>query len=257
MSFNSTAQVAPVGKKTLEVKETFTNEYLKEITNIGLSSAVINALNKRVPKKLEKYGFSNIAIEEIGKVNGVTNLKFQTNIIDNTTGNRFKIRLNSMTYSPQYIIKEIKPLKTKKVVIKENIEDYCNSIIVEKDKFTNKTKYHSPYINPISFLRVQTDSSITNYMSIQVSGSTINVGIKGVIILFKDGTKIERPNVEVDSKVSRNGGGFTYSAFFNLEKEEIETLSQKIISDVRLYIYDSEIKDGIKYQEYLKCIEKM
>lgn len=91
-------------------------------------------------------------------------------------------------------------------------------------------------------------------MSIRVFGSTINVNITGVIILLNNGDKIERPEAKIDSKVSRNGSGYTYSAFISLSPAEIEKLSQNIITDVRLYIYDSTIKKGKKLQEYLKCI---
>ncbi len=64
------SQVAPTsGKKTLEVKETYKGEYMQKVTNGGLSSVVISAMKKRIPKKLKKYGFNDITITEVGKVN--------------------------------------------------------------------------------------------------------------------------------------------------------------------------------------------
>lgn len=63
------AQEAPTtGKKVLEVKEIYEGEYMQKVTKGDLSNTVINALKKRVPSKLKKYGFEDIKIIEIGKV---------------------------------------------------------------------------------------------------------------------------------------------------------------------------------------------
>ncbi|WP_298326211.1 hypothetical protein [uncultured Dokdonia sp.] len=63
------AQEAPrSGKKVLDVKESYEGEYMQNVTKGDLSTAVVNALEKRVPKKLQKYGFEKIEITKIGKV---------------------------------------------------------------------------------------------------------------------------------------------------------------------------------------------
>ncbi|WP_282117161.1 hypothetical protein [Cellulophaga baltica] len=68
IAINVTGQIAPTGgKKVLPVKQTFEGEYDQKVTQSGLSTAVITALKARVPKKLKKYGFNDIAIVEIGK----------------------------------------------------------------------------------------------------------------------------------------------------------------------------------------------
>ena len=149
---NLTAQIAPTtGEKVLEIKESHQGEYLQTITQQGISDVVIKAINERIPKKLAKYGFTNITVTEVGKVpvpegwatkmgqitsnksvgqsmlgqaktynemviavnkmyqpedtDGV-DWKFQVNIIDNATKEVFKIRINMMSYNPQYIIKQ-------------------------------------------------------------------------------------------------------------------------------------------------------
>lgn len=61
------AQEAPKGKKTLDVKEKFEGEYNQEVTHEGLSDVVVDALTKRVPKKLAKYGFNDITVVKVGK----------------------------------------------------------------------------------------------------------------------------------------------------------------------------------------------
>ena len=61
-------QIAPSGKKTLSVEEKFPGEYSQEVSKNGLSSNVIEAMKSRLPKKLEKYGFTDITISEVGQV---------------------------------------------------------------------------------------------------------------------------------------------------------------------------------------------
>jgi hypothetical protein len=151
-SFSLTAQIAPTtGEKVLEVKESHAGEYLQTVNRKDISDVVIKAITERVPKKLAKYGFTDITVTEVGKVpvpegwatkmgqitsnksvgqsmlgqaktynemviavdkmyqpedtDGV-DWKFQVNIIDNVTKEVFKIRINMMSYNPQYIIKQ-------------------------------------------------------------------------------------------------------------------------------------------------------
>lgn len=68
-TFSLKAQVAPTtGEKVLEVKETYLGEYLQTIDTTSFSPAVVDAIRERVPKKLVKYGFTDIKILKIGKV---------------------------------------------------------------------------------------------------------------------------------------------------------------------------------------------
>jgi hypothetical protein len=69
LTFNLTAQIAPTsGKKILEVIEDHEGEYLQTVTQNGFSDVVIKAMTDRLPKKLLKYGFTDISITEVGKV---------------------------------------------------------------------------------------------------------------------------------------------------------------------------------------------
>ncbi|MCG8763509.1 hypothetical protein G1K46_12360 [Tenacibaculum finnmarkense] len=86
LTFNLIAQVAPKGKKTLEVKEKYEGEYTQKVTKGDLSNVVIKALEKRVPKKLKKYGFENITILKIGKVK--TPVSLATKMSNTVGGNR-------------------------------------------------------------------------------------------------------------------------------------------------------------------------
>ena len=76
-------------------------------------------------------------------------------------------------------------------------------------------------------------------------------------ILFEDGTKLTKPQEKIDTKTS-SGRGYIYSAFIQLSQSEIKLLTEKNITDTRLYIYDGKVdKDSAKkIREYLKCLSK-
>ncbi len=81
------AQEAPTsGKKVLDVKESYEGEYMQNVTKGDLSTPVMNALKKRVPKKLKKYGFEEIKIIKIGKVKSP--ISVATKMSDAVGGNR-------------------------------------------------------------------------------------------------------------------------------------------------------------------------
>lgn len=139
-------------------------------------------------------------------------------------------------------------------------EKYCKKILTDIDKFEGDTTYRSPhktgFIDPLYYIK----SNGLIMMYINVPGSTVNIGEKGVIILLKDGTKIEKPNVSIDCEANVSGApGFVYSALFVLSPKEIESLSKSPVSSVRLYIYDSDLNERrqVKQMEYLRCLREL
>ena len=109
----------------------------------------------------------------------------------------------------------------------------------------------------IFYIKFKNGEIVNTYMRIEVNGKIPSVGSKGVIILFADGSKIEKPDVKINVEVDNIERGYLYTATFILNQEEIEKLTQKSITDVRLHIFDKEIIDGLKLQEYLKCISTL
>ncbi len=130
----------------------------------------------------------------------------------------------------------------------------CRDISEKIDKFTGDSTFNTPIENDISLIKVKSKKGVTTYLSVNVFGSTANVGIKGAIFLLENGIKIEKPEAEIKVKVSSYGKGYTYSAFIPLNSDDILKFSTNLITDIRLYVYDSKIKDGKKYLEYFKCI---
>ena len=75
MMSNLQAQTAPTnGKKVLEVTNKYENEYSFEVFK-SMYAAPYEYHMKRLPKKLEKYGFTNVVITELGSVQPVANKK--------------------------------------------------------------------------------------------------------------------------------------------------------------------------------------
>ncbi|MDI6033020.1 hypothetical protein QLS91_08030 [Flavobacterium sp. LB2P84] len=128
--------------------------------------------------------------------------------------------------------------------------DYCSKIQTNTDKFSGVIKYNSPRLERITFLK---EKGIID-IRIDIPGSTLNVNEKGVILLLEDGSKINRPNQKIS--VDYNDG-YRYSAYFQLTKLEIQRIIKSPITDVKLYIYDAEIFEPLKYSEYLKCLSKI
>jgi hypothetical protein len=135
---------------------------------------------------------------------------------------------------------------------------YCKKIEESNDKFTNETTYKVGKEKNglrIEFLKVVKMTTKTYYMSIDVTGSTLNVGEKGVTILLNNGKKIDKPLEKIDVNYS---DGYVYSAFIRLTPNDILLIKNNLITDVRLYIYDRNlsIEMSKELQEYLKCLTK-
>lgn len=128
------AQTAPTeGKKVLEVKSKYHNEYDLKVFK-SFYEAPYNYHMKRLPKKLLKYGFTNVKITALGSVQPTPNKRqdigvaiaysqiganvntvinkavdkidkseFQVNFISDQ--GEFKVRLNSTATGIKYIIK--------------------------------------------------------------------------------------------------------------------------------------------------------
>ncbi|MGO1649620.1 MAG: hypothetical protein ACTHXT_09755 [Sphingobacterium sp.] len=126
---------------------------------------------------------------------------------------------------------------------------------MEEDKFDNKITYRTPASNGIVIIKVIDGENKTTYLSLTTSGSTVNVGEKGVTILMEDDTKLVFPEIVVKPKATRNG--YAYNAFIPLKETDLAVLESKMITDFRLYIYDAEIdiEYANKVKEYINCLK--
>jgi hypothetical protein len=133
-------------------------------------------------------------------------------------------------------------------------DHFCKEIRHKVDKFENEESFFTPTEAGISFMKTIINGKPNIYLIVRIVGVTLNVREQGLFILFSDGTKIMKPEAKID--VGASGGGYVYKAFIALTKEEINLLSNKIITDTKLFIYERTVdkESAVKIKEYLKCI---
>ncbi|WP_172919497.1 hypothetical protein [Capnocytophaga canis] len=134
---------------------------------------------------------------------------------------------------------------------------YCKKIEKEVDKFTKETKFYSDFEDGIYFVKTTKNNISKIYMEVRVNGgSSLSVGKKGLILLFENGQKIQKPTAKIEVDANGTGSSYVYSTFVELTKNDINIFKNNELTDVRLYIYDNSIDNGKKLSELLKCIIK-
>lgn len=137
---------------------------------------------------------------------------------------------------------------------------FCKDITENKDRFTDEITFSTPnprdftyrHKNDIKFVKDKNGIMLLIYQW----GASLNVNQKGLILLLKNGGKIEKPDAELHVETAENLGGYIYSTAIYLSADDIKLLTSNEITDDRLYIYDGAILEGGKYKEYLKCLLK-
>lgn len=130
---------------------------------------------------------------------------------------------------------------------------FCRGVDSIYDKFTGETTYLTDYSEGIRFVKVRSADKSNYFITKNTPGQTLNIGEKGFYILLANNKRIDKP----DAKVKAEAGpysGYVFSVFTQLSDADIDLLLNNEITDTRLYIYDSQINDGKKLIEYLKCL---
>ena len=142
-----------------------------------------------------------------------------------------------VTFTELYLnVKTIIAVEESKTNVK-TLKDYLSST----DKFSGeKTYYGGGTI--VSFMKVIGKGTSSQYISVNVNGSTLNYGCYGVSILFENGGKIIRSKEKVDT--GYNDSGWLYKAFFRPSLNEINLLKTQKITTVKLYVYDADVDDS-------------
>lgn len=135
----------------------------------------------------------------------------------------------------------------------------CAKIERKVDDFTDELSFHSPTLNGSQVASMIINKYIKGsntdyYLQLRAFGNSVSVAETGVIILFQDGTKMNKPSEEISVDAGENG--YTYSAWITLTAAEVESFSVKTIKKFRLYIYDKEVSpsEADKFTHYVKCI---
>jgi hypothetical protein len=125
------------------------------------------------------------------------------------------------------------------------------------DKFTGEIAYRSPLYNNASIIKIINKGKIQYYLLLRISGeSSVTYLNKGVIVLFTDGKKWQRPNEKVGLDYDDS---FEYSAYILLTPQDLEIFQNKNIEAFRLNVYDQDItaiqSEKLKY--YIRAIKKL
>ena len=129
------------------------------------------------------------------------------------------------------------------------IEKSASQITMEKDKFDGTTTWRSPFYGKglaattrkrVSFTRtLDKEEKINYYLSLTTYGLTLNYNKEGFILLFEDGSRLEKPKAKVDVK-SSEGSYWEYSVFVSLTEDELDMFANKKVDSFKIYIYEGK-----------------
>ena len=208
----------------------------------------------KLKKKYELDGYNSKYSSLVGKIFKVKNIIPYTSSLGTQ---KFKLVLLSQEaeevfydYDPKY-----EHLWNFEIMGELNLpkDFFCRDIKMTADKFTNDTTYTTKAKDGIVFLKIKKGGQDFYYLSSNIVGSTLNVREKGLILLLENNKRIEKPDVVLDVEVS-SGSSWVYKAFVRLTKDDIDLISNNVITDKRHYIYDASVKNGKILSEYLKCL---
>lgn len=129
--------------------------------------------------------------------------------------------------------------ESKKDTVIESQEDKLEIYLYKIDKFTGEKVYYSGVNKVVSFAKFVNKQESLQYVSINVTGSSLSYGGTGVTILFDNGKQINRPNEKIDTDYKSSG--WNYSAFFKLTINEVNLFKSSKVEAVKLYIYDTNV----------------
>ena len=136
----------------------------------------------------------------------------------------------------------------------------CSKIQKSVDDMTGKITFITPSeeaIPPLKLAKVISDKDILYLFRLRTTGPTLNVGQTGVIILFTDGTKMNK-ETKIGTEVGDVTNSWLYKANLILSAEELNIIATKTIKKFRLYIYDHDVneKEANDFKGYVNCIMK-
>ena len=112
--------------------------------------------------------------------------------------------------------------------IERNVDEFTNEITINTVIKEDGVMLYK-YINK---------GVVTYYLSLEVEAGNVHYGIRGVTVLFTDGTKWTKPLEKVKLNYR---SGFHYSSFIQLTSTDLQLFSSKFIKAYRLYIYDTQV----------------
>ena len=137
----------------------------------------------------------------------------------------------------------------------------CKRITTVVDKFTGDTTYSTPVIKIVSAVKIKSSDTSRpggrTYLSLRSYGYNAVLDAKGAYVILEDGTKLSWPEQTIDVRVNKlNNTSFEYSAFIELTEEQSKLLSEKAITDFRIYVFDMAVNSDYakKFVSMMKCL---
>lgn len=141
-----------------------------------------------------------------------------------------------------------------KITQEENKEGITRGV----DEMTDEIEISTGLLNIARIVKLINKGVAKTFLRLTITDdSSLGVGEKGVIVLFTDKTKWNRPAQPIE--VSSVTKGWRYSAFIPLTALDIALFSTKKVSRSRLFIYDDYLTDdeAEKLTMSMKEISKM
>jgi hypothetical protein len=125
----------------------------------------------------------------------------------------------------------------------KKIKKLKKEIVKKIDRFDDSTTFWSSFKRTsIGWCKhFDKDSKGAIFLRLQTYGETLDIGKKGVYILFEDGTKWNKEwKIDTDEGVGRWWG---YKALVLLDYDEVEIFANKKISAFKLYTHEENLSE--------------
>lgn len=131
----------------------------------------------------------------------------------------------------------------------------------EYDQFKSTMRYSTNYVKWMTFTKVIKGKDTLFFLHMWTQSTVYNQTFKGVIVLFQDGSRIEKPEEKIDCRivsVSQYGTVYNYSVTVLLTEEDMEQLKTKLTTGFQLFLPERTWgeKKAIKIQESFNCLFK-
>jgi hypothetical protein len=211
-----------------------------------------DALNDKVGQVAFTTGSNRVSERELmkGKV-------FRVHKLLNIEGNKPSVEFLKIILNDKIIFHLVDTLSKDSVYFVHNANDnwtdfpfltsklnplaFQQFIEKEVDDFDGGIRFTHPNANRFYLMKIQTNGKAAYYLRLEADGLTPNISIKGVTLLFTDGSVMKKPLVDIDTDVKHDGSGYVYSTFMTLSIDEVRQLGKKPIKKYRLYVYDEQI----------------
>lgn len=143
------------------------------------------------------------------------------------------------------------------------IDSLCIAEMIQRrtvDEFTDEIKINCPVLgNPKSTIQISKvikDNNSQYFVSLMARGDVSFNGGKGLIILFNDGSKLQKPNEDYDILDSYGNSGYQYLTLFVPSKDDLKQLSIKCIKKFRIFDFVGEVneRDARLFRGYVRNI---